>query len=314
MKIVINFDSCWLNGFLDEEDGLVVNRKGISKPKVRKFFATSKSEKTTTRNLSKDTVMGVLCRLIGDQRKLYKARYEDDYYFKGCEDSINFEIESEQMPFDEKVMIINKSDHRPAQSTYLGVLPNDISLFSSEYSQNLWHVLDMTISELCDYILNETMVFEPKEMVSLNHILNRISDLTNLDINPPIKTIDRLLAEYDDQIDKQNEKLSLLDSSDEKYKKKSETLNAKIFQLLDERSKILNNEAGIIFDRKIKDTAEKIQANFRKSKIIKDGVIYPITLYGAALYLNAIKLKSENIIRVELTNLIFKNTPKLTYL
>lgn len=37
------------------------------------------------RSVSKDTVMGILNRLIGDQRKLYQARQDENYYFTEVE-------------------------------------------------------------------------------------------------------------------------------------------------------------------------------------------------------------------------------------
>ena len=37
------------------------------------------------REVTIDTVMGVLNRLIGDQRKLYQAREDDSYFFKNID-------------------------------------------------------------------------------------------------------------------------------------------------------------------------------------------------------------------------------------
>lgn len=87
MKIIIEYDSCWRNAFLGGSNNEPVPKKG------REFLGSMTSLKKEGNfkvcENTLDTVMGVLNRLIGDQRKLYQARskmYESAYYFEALED------------------------------------------------------------------------------------------------------------------------------------------------------------------------------------------------------------------------------------
>jgi len=91
MKIIIEYDSSWRNSFLDGSNNEPLPKKG------RKFIGSMtslrKPENFKKHELTLDTVMGVLNRLIGDQRKLYQARKDaDHYFFKDLESSITFDL------------------------------------------------------------------------------------------------------------------------------------------------------------------------------------------------------------------------------
>ena len=64
MKITIEYDSSWRNSFLDGSNGEPLPKKG------RKFVGSmtslQKPENFMPRDISLDTVMGLLNRLIGD--------------------------------------------------------------------------------------------------------------------------------------------------------------------------------------------------------------------------------------------------------
>ena len=80
MRIIIEYESSWRNSFLDgsnNEDLPKNGRNFIGSMTALKTDGNYKSQKVT-----KNTVMGILNRLIGDQRKLYQARSEPNYYFK----------------------------------------------------------------------------------------------------------------------------------------------------------------------------------------------------------------------------------------
>ena len=80
MKISLEYESCWRNSFLDGSNNEALPKKG------RNFVGSMKnlenSENYKQRKITLDTVMGVLNRLIGDQRKLYQSRIGNTYYFK----------------------------------------------------------------------------------------------------------------------------------------------------------------------------------------------------------------------------------------
>ncbi|MDO8453645.1 MAG: hypothetical protein Q7S59_03635, partial [Sulfurimonas sp.] len=80
MKIEIEYEASWRNSFLDGSNDEVLPKNG------RKYIASStnlkQKENFIERTVTLNTVMGLLNRLIGDQRKLYQARKEDKYYFE----------------------------------------------------------------------------------------------------------------------------------------------------------------------------------------------------------------------------------------
>ena len=288
IEIVINFDSCWQNGFLEGEDGLEEKRKKLV-PKVRDFFATSKSEQSTDKALTKNTVLGVLCRLIGDQRKLYQARSADDYYFKGMEEAITFSYNAERKSYSELVVVINKNnkDSRPAPSTYLGVIPNDCSLFSSQYSKNLWHVLDLSVEEVCNYVNQGSISDKTMGEMSLNHILNKIREIQILD---KVEFTETILERYKQQVIKLEQEINELDTNDKKYQSQ---LNKKVNSVEQFKAKISElyiNDALTHLDASLK------KAVFKFPKLENKGGVYPMALFGAALYLNAQQLRDKNIV------------------
>ncbi|MGY0595120.1 MAG: type I-Fv CRISPR-associated protein Cas5fv, partial [Paraglaciecola chathamensis] len=91
MRIMIEYESSWRNSFLDPATS---NNEPLPK-NGRKFIGSmtnlKKPENYLAREVTIDTVMGVLNRLIGDQRKLYQARASDDYYFSEIEKTVYFE-------------------------------------------------------------------------------------------------------------------------------------------------------------------------------------------------------------------------------
>ena len=81
MRITIEYESSWRNSFLDGNNNEELPAKG------RNYIASNTNlrneENFIKREVTLDTIMGILCRLIGDQRKLYQARKEEygPYYF-----------------------------------------------------------------------------------------------------------------------------------------------------------------------------------------------------------------------------------------
>ena len=135
MQIAIKYDSIWQNSFLSGDDG-----KPLSKENKREFKATSKSKDHVFKEIGKNTVLGVLCRLIGYQGKLHQIRESKDYYFREIEDLISFKVKN-KLVTEETAFIVNKSDNRPPQSTFIGVVPDTTELFFSDSAPQLWSVL-----------------------------------------------------------------------------------------------------------------------------------------------------------------------------
>jgi len=73
MKITIDYEASWRNSFLDGSNNEPIPKKG------RNFIGSMKmlgkeEENYKSREITLDTVQGVLNRLIGDQRKLYQSK------------------------------------------------------------------------------------------------------------------------------------------------------------------------------------------------------------------------------------------------
>jgi len=157
MKILIEYESSWRNSFLDGNNNEPLPKGG------RKFIASgtningrsSKPENFIRRNVSLDTVMGILNRVIGDQRKLYQARQSDTYYFREMEQAICFEDQAEMT--NEVTYIRNMTGSEDRES-FTGAIKGNDPMFTSDYSGELWGVLGLLFEELCCFIVENIEV------------------------------------------------------------------------------------------------------------------------------------------------------------
>lgn len=126
MRILIKYDSSWRNSFLEDGEGVL--------DVARKFVATSRSkEGPNVKDISMDTILGVLSRLIGDKRRLNVAKSKDDFYFKDMDISFK-DIPFESVVWNEIVLLTNKSNKKPPKDTFFGILQEDEPIFMSEYA------------------------------------------------------------------------------------------------------------------------------------------------------------------------------------
>ena len=150
MKIAIEYEASWRNSFLDGSNDEALPKKG------RKFIgsitALKKSENYISRKVELSTVMGILNRLIGDQRKLYQAREDEAYYFKDIESLVSFK-DDVQVSSSELVYLRNMSGNTD-QNSYTGMIKTDDEMFSSDYSQEFWGVLALDVDELIEFIVH----------------------------------------------------------------------------------------------------------------------------------------------------------------
>ena len=288
MVIYIVYDSCWQNSFLAGSDELPINKNN-----QRKFKATSKSNIIDTREIGITTVLGVLCRLIGDQRKLYQARQSSDFYFKDIEKSIKF-YHREQISYSETAFIVNKSEDRPPQSSFMGVLSEETPMFFSEYSKNLWSVFDFELNELFDFILKPCVNINPLGQVSPNKYLrSRIEYIISQDA---LILLESKLLKLKASIDKESKKHTEKTESGKKITDKEET---RLKQLKEDYLELNNSKAANDFNEKLLNVIKKLNKQFPSNEtdnkyLIKDKV-YPMALYAAALYIMLDQLKQSGI-------------------
>lgn len=176
MKIIIDYDSCWRNSFLGGSNNEPLPKKG------REFLGSMKNLKKEGNfkvcDNTLDTVMGVLNRLIGDQRKLYQARskmYEGTYYFEELESKISF-VDKPQFT-NEMTFIRNMNDSKD-QNSFTGMIKVSDPIFTSEYSPIFWRVLSLNVATLCHFIVDDVIVegsiqLDPLSIISRLEALNK---------------------------------------------------------------------------------------------------------------------------------------------
>lgn len=182
MKISIDYDSCWRNSFLGGTNNEPLPKEG------RDFIGSMTNLKIEgnfkTNDITLDTVMGLLNRLIGDQRKLYQARsktFEREYFFEDLENKINF-IDSPVLT--KEMTYIRNMKGSTDQNSFTGMIKVTDAMFTSDYSAQFWGVLGYSFSELCEFILNEktgenSLELNPLAVIDRLELLNKDKAVLN---------------------------------------------------------------------------------------------------------------------------------------
>jgi len=296
MQIFIEFDSIWQNSFLSGSDD-----KPIDKNNKRKFIATSKSDKIDHKKITKSTVLGILSRLIGDQRKLYDARASDNYYFKDKEDLISEPIVNLNS-WDEQVFLSNKTESRPPLSSYLGVIKEDEKLFFSETAPLLWSILYMDIDELLTFILSDKMN-DKKGDSKPNSLLKRIEILQDFEpfvfVKDDILRIETILEKKKENFRKKEEEYLKLSSPNLKQEKSfiklKEKLKKEEFELRENINLFLKDKDREVFDKKLGEIIDLLSKKYPDKIYYDKGKVYVMSLYSIALYLQVERMISNNL-------------------
>lgn len=177
MQIIIEYESSWRNSFLDGSNNEPLPKGG------RNFIASMTSLKQEgnykKRSISKDTVMGVLNRLIGDQRKLYQARQDKYYYFTEVEKVLqDIDIVDQSLNSNEMVYIRNVSGSTD-QNSFTGEIKANDPAFKSIFSAELWGVLWLSLSEVSEFILDESYSVNFQAELDPITVCTRIENLSS---------------------------------------------------------------------------------------------------------------------------------------
>lgn len=289
MRIDIAYEACWQNSFLTGDDD-----KPLDKNNERKFKATSKSKIVDKRNITSNTIFGLLCRLIGDQRKLHQARQAADYYFKNIESFIDFK-HRKCIEYTETAYIVNKSESRPPQSGFIGVLSDDTPLFFSEYSLNLWSVLELDFNSLLDFIISPEKSQQALGHASPKKILSRLDSISSME---PYLTLSLRVEKLNIDLLKESEKINVKKEQGGKITDKE----LKKLEMLKSKIESLKNSEVKLMDEKILRSIGVLKQRFKEKPYMNEGRVYPMSLYAASLYLMLDMLEGDGISIEEFLN------------
>ncbi len=153
MQIIIEYESSWRNSFLDGSNNEPLPKGG------RNFIASMTTLKQAgnykKRDVSKDTVMGILNRLIGEQRKLYQARQDKEYYFSEIEKTLKEKDIVDKAIISNEMVYIRNISGSEDQNSFTGMIKVSDPAFQAEYAAELWGVLWLSLNEVIQFILNE---------------------------------------------------------------------------------------------------------------------------------------------------------------
>lgn len=175
MRIIIDYEASWRNSFLDGSNDEALPKKGRNY--VASMTELKKPENYIQRSVSKNTVLGILSRLIGDQRKLYQARQSEHFYFSDIENAINFEDKLKVI--NSEIAYLRNMKGSTDQNSFTGMIKVNDPIFQSDYSEEFWGILSLSLNELCDFIIKDIPM---KANIGLDpiSIIKRLEDIKKI--------------------------------------------------------------------------------------------------------------------------------------
>lgn len=187
MRITIEYEASWQNSFLDGSNNELLPKNGRgfigSMTNLSKRSPEGKYPNFIERKVSHDTVMGILNRLIGDQRKLYQARESQAYFFSELESCISYENLQNRLVTSKEIVYIRNMTGSTDQNSFTGMIKGNDPIFSSDYSNAFWGVLTLDFETLCQFIIDSDFT------VINNQVFNPIGTLEYLDELNKLKAI-----------------------------------------------------------------------------------------------------------------------------
>lgn len=200
MKITIEYESSWRNSFLDGSNNEALPKNG------RNFIGSMTTLKQNgnfiKRDITKDTIMGVLNRLIGEQRKLYQARLCPTYYFIDIEKCLEeTDIVDRSLITNEMVYVRNVSGSTD-QNSFTGMINANDPAFISDFSSELWGILWLDLDQVLDFIIMPNFKVSCSVFLDPIIVCDQIEQLSSqkaLDVNNKTKSaIEILESKYTD--------------------------------------------------------------------------------------------------------------------
>ena len=182
MKIFVEYEASWRNSFLDGDNNSPLLKNG------REYLGSMTTLKEDgnfiQRTVTLDTVMGILNRLIGDQRKLYQARTKQgsvSYFFEDIEAKVSFE---DHPLLTNEIVYVRNMKGSTDQNSFTGMIKSQDPILSSDYSAELWSILKLNINELCLFITEgkfyqKSMGIDPLILCALIEDLGKLKPILN---------------------------------------------------------------------------------------------------------------------------------------
>lgn len=184
MRITIKYEASWRNSFLLGSNNEPLPKDGRDFVGSMKKLSERKDDKYPhfiQREISHDTVMGVLNRLIGDQRKLYQSRDAENYFFADMENQITFENSHDRSkPINSEMVYIRNITGSTDQNSFTGMIKGNDPIFSSDYSNAFWGIITLDFDVLCQFIINPDYKVENERLFDPISVLNQLEQINKL--------------------------------------------------------------------------------------------------------------------------------------
>ncbi len=194
MKITIEYEASWRNSFLNGSNNEPLPKNG------RNFIASmtelKKNENYRSQSVTLDTVMGIMNRLVGEQRKLYQARADENYYFREIEAKVNFSDNPSVL--NREIVYIRNMKKNTDQNSFTGMIKANDPVFQSDYSAEFWGVLAFDLNQLVEFIINDTATIPDIALdpVTILQRLENIKKMKPVAYEGRIEQASKILSEY----------------------------------------------------------------------------------------------------------------------
>lgn len=206
MRITIKYEASWRNSFLGGSNNESLPNGGRtfvgSMTTLGKRNDQGHYPNFIKREITHDTVMGILNRLIGDQRKLYQSRNCPEYFFSSLEESISFNDQQNQSKsINTETVYIRNMEGNTDQNSFTGMIKANDPVFRSDYSNIFWGVLTLDIESLCRFIVDESFQIHSSNQFDPLEVLQKLDELNKLkaiDIEMVKNALDTLQKRFSD--------------------------------------------------------------------------------------------------------------------
>lgn len=240
MEIIIKYDSIWGNSFISEPDE-TNNRKYIASLSSMNDSKNkdNKLDRYKKREISINTVYGVLYRLLGARAPLSKLLKEDDSFVSDLIKQKAISFDYKKSSESDEVVYLRNNSLSTDQNSYSGV--PDESLLDFDILSFL-DVMFYSREELLDYLLLDKKASSKITDINIIEISKKLEEIYK---NKTLKIMETLDGEINDEYNKINEAYKLSMNMEKDIHSKANlgllAINKSIFEF----SK--NNESAMCF-------------------------------------------------------------------